>query len=1455
MERQSLLMGSYRCVSVETFFYLSMDVLIHRRCLDKAFMHVSRYKTFLTKRRGERRMKRIVTYVLIFLLAFSIVPAFAFEAKAEEATLNPAPQEEVHSWLPTSQPGSILLLDDGGSPGQEGKRALDIFGYTYTKVTASDFASTNLNNYRIIFVSWLPTQEEVNALNARKTDLANWISNGGGIVVNAEWKGSLGVTNPYSFLPVSFDTDTGFYHTNGVHIVAPAHPLVAGLTDSLLTSWGNSVHGKITTIPEGATVVTKATAYDSPHLVAVTYGRGRIVVCASDPEFHVIYGPGDGPRILLYNELSWVASPVTVPRFLTLPFKDSNVKLQSAWEEHVRRGTTGIDYIKGTIDEPATWQSFDVVAAADGWAMQSVQPGSTNVYGNFVLIRHDKKDGAGNDYFTLYAHLESVASAIPYQNRLDIDYDYGDPSKWKYVRRGEIIGEAGSTGATSIHLHFEVQRKAYAQYRTDPYDLYKTRDYYPGYSNYVGCGSNYLWITDPPYVLGNLKAISIEPVQVLWGTDLIQDKATDFRIGYESTFNVVVESDINLELPGFAPSTYQFKHRFEPGTHYFVIGSEHVSSPFFMARSKPEATFRFTIDSGNSVAETDETDNTFPHADFGKKSVRNTKRLNILFVAVRFNGEDGYPSYFNGFSRSDFVEHAVESAKYLKAIYPVGDSEVSYYVACFNAPVNAGPRPSSELEANIRMLLLIWSLASRAGSYYDRVVGVARTGWFDGIPGWDGVLGFSFPFLGLQKGVVATLGNWKTTAHEIGHTFDLGHSDENGVGYYVTGRRSVDAETFMIQGYNYKMTVPDFWIRSSEYQTLLTKLKEDADPETLLVSGTFWQNGNVELGDWYHFPSGTPDFEEGDIGDYSILQIDSVGNVLSTIGFNVTFIDELHNRSFDRVPFVFTIPYAEGTKIVRILNTTGHLVAGKIVSNNAPTVRVLSPNGGEILTSNEVQVSWEGSDLDSDPLVYSLLISGDGRLTWNPIETGLKQTTYNLPLTGFSGGSEYVVKVIVSDGVNTREDISDGYFSIASFTMDLETFSQIVPRGGSASYTLSVTSYGGFSNSVTLSASSPTTDDLVFRWVDGSVVVPIPDGTTTAVLEVEVSHITQIGNHTIIISGSSEDNTETTVAYLFTYEVTEVIDSTPPTTTLAIGEPKYVTDRTYVTSKTPFRLEANDDAGSGVYSTAYRTYNATYDSGWLSYMTPFCLVALTDGAYIIEFNSTDIVGNVEPTNTIDVTLDNIGPEIAVSNPPTGSALQDGVTFLGSITDAGSGVSSMSLSIREQDRGTGTRIGYEDLPVSHDPATGQWSFSFNTLLVPDGYYVLHIEVEDNLGNEASTTIPYSIRNWAVIELLPSSEDNKAGRTMPVKFALRVAAEVDPDQPFVYNEELRIEILATADPDNVLQESYYGDAARDYRISSVLYVTNLKTIKRTPMEYTVAIYRDTFDVGSFTFETVK
>ena len=125
-----------------------------------------------------------------------------------------------------------------------------------------------------------------------------------------------------------------------------------------------------------------------------------------------------------------------------------------------------------------------------------------------------------------------------------------------------------------------------------------------------------------------------------------------------------------------------------------------------------------------------------------------------------------------------------------------------------------------------------------------------------------------------------------------------------------------------------------------------------------------------------------------------------------------------------------------------------------------------------------------------------------------------------------------------------------------------------------------------------------------------------------------------------------------------------------------------------------------------------------------------------------------------------------------------------------------------------------------------------------------------------GNEKTEIIPFSVRNWAVLELLPSSENNKTGRTMPVKFSLRVVQEVDPALPFVYSEELTITIYETGKPATVLQRSTFGPDAVDYRINAAeqTYITNFKTLKK-PMQYTVEILRNALSIGTFGFQTTK
>jgi len=319
-------------------------------------------------------------------------------------------------------------------------------------------------------------------------------------------------------------------------------------------------------------------------------------------------------------------------------------------------------------------------------------------------------------------------------------------------------------------------------------------------------------------------------------------------------------------------------------------------------------------------------------------------------------------------------------------------------------------------------------------------------------------------------------------------------------------------------------------------------------------------------------------------------------------------------------------------------------------------------------------------------------------------------------------------------------------------------------------------------------------------------------------------------------------------------------DPVPPTTTLTTGNPQYTdpSGNVYVTSATPFTLSAEDNAGgSGVATTGYRIRDAaSYNSGWTASAPPieFYLTGLSDGEYFIDFNSTDNVGNVEDTNTKKVILDNTAPLLTVETPAENDALQDGVTYKISAWDL-SAVASVTFSI-QCPQGNIISPEFQSMPATLG-ADGKWSLHFDTRQLPDGFYLFVANGTDVLGNWGTTTVPFSIRNWAAIELLPASETNKAGRTMPVKFTIRVKASVDPAQPFIYNEELTIKIYKKASSTNILlQTSTFGTASTDYRISSTseLYITNFKTLSTTAT-YVVEIYRKGVCIGTFEFKTVK
>ena len=544
------------------------------------------------------------------------------------------------------------------------------------------------------------------------------------------------------------------------------------------------------------------------------------------------------------------------------------------------------------------------------------------------------------------------------------------------------------------------------------------------------------------------------------------------------------------------------------------------------------------------------------------------------------------------------------------------------------------------------------------------------------------------------------------------------------------------------------------------------------------------------------------------------------------------------------------------------------LIKPKPPDTTPPVVSITSPTDG-LITNQDVVLSYTASDDESAPA--DIDINGPASGT-----TYSSEGTYDITITTMDEAGNSAIKTVSFTIDKTAPDINF-YGSTTGWHNTDQTISWEVtddhidlddPNAVISNH-LSPTTFSSEGTHIV----SVTATDLAGNTASNSLTIVI-DKTAPVIMitgpPAGYYNTDQTVEWTVsdpyLDDVSYTHDTPTTFTEEGTYQVTVsaddlagnfasgssaefVIDKTLPETLINFGDTHFIiNDNVHLTSATPIELLPSDL--SGISGSFYKVSNDTFDSGWILYTGIFSLNSLDlhDGDYVLHYYSTDIAGNSETAKTKSIVLDNSPPELSWEY--EGFAFQDGILFNIEALDA-TEVTEVVLSIRELNGPIVTEIPVEYVGGNNWQAID----TFDSITVPDGYYELVVDASDKFDFMTTEIFSFSIRNWAVLELLPSTESNKAGRTMPVKFALRVVEAVDPNMPFVVNQELHIFIADTA-TDEILQHSTYGDTSRDYRINELTehYITNFKTHK-TPTIYLISIYRRDFFIGDFSFATVK
>ena len=128
------------------------------------------------------------------------------------------------------------------------------------------------------------------------------------------------------------------------------------------------------------------------------------------------------------------------------------------------------------------------------------------------------------------------------------------------------------------------------------------------------------------------------------------------------------------------------------------------------------------------------------------------------------------------------------------------------------------------------------------------------------------------------------------------------------------------------------------------------------------------------------------------------------------------------------------------------------------------TVTVVSPNGGEVWYDIQT-ITWTATNLQGDPLTYTVFYSPNGGQTWIQLATGLAELSFLWDTTTVEDGTSYLIKVEASDGTHTGVDISNGPFEIVNAPTtggDMQWQQTYGGAEGDEAYAVIQTTDGGF---------------------------------------------------------------------------------------------------------------------------------------------------------------------------------------------------------------------------------------------------------------------------------------------------------------------------------------------------------------------------------------------------------
>jgi len=488
-----------------------------------------------------------------------------------------------------------------------------------------------------------------------------------------------------------------------------------------------------------------------------------------------------------------------------------------------------------------------------------------------------------------------------------------------------------------------------------------------------------------------------------------------------------------------------------------------------------------------------------------------------------------------------------------------------------------------------------------------------------GYPYPNAVIGGKNKFINID---ISGLGNqWIVLAPDRYYGFDI----------FLRGQVVYGPDWADMMSYCHKQWISDYTYNAIRAQLQAEGVVQAAQTlgpagEYAMIQGEFSDDlAAATLDTILHLPSpvGQPLPEPG---EFTIHLRDANDTLLASYPFTPTvYEDAADNHAYY---INVAVPYPAGVQKIEVRKGDTVLTT-RTVSANPPTIQLITPNGGETIGEQGVTVSWSMNDADGDPLAATVLFSVDNGQSWQTLAVNITDTQVALAFDTLAGTTQGRMRVIVTDGVNTVQDESDGLFTVSGHTPE----AAILAPEANATFVVSQT--------VILHGSGYDVEDgmlpaTAFVWQSDR------NGDLGVGTEVAVTTLSP-GTHVITLQVTDTANNTTKVNRTIT--VGEDLTTAP--SLLAVAPQTIQLSAIVGSSAQPTVTLAIRDGNAGSGVTAPLTWNATTTAPWLSLAQSSgnaptdvrlsaTTVNLATGSYTTTVTVTGSNGNVQ---SVPVQLD------------------------------------------------------------------------------------------------------------------------------------------------------------------------------------------------------------------------